>query len=236
MDNLEVKELIESFKAYRELLVPVLKNLNDFIGTYDAMRENVDKVNAAFGGSLGGKLDDIFKQMSGQASKAAELASGIDKLASAANKYAGETASVLALLQKTEERVKAVNSMETQAEAQISRLDAILEEKAKSYNLKELQTALDSYNKDVKKVGEFINKDIAQSLFDSGEKLATMKGGLDGAVKKQGESDATLEKLLESYQSSNELLKKIAEKQDVNEAYIFDIMDRWAETRRVKTR
>ena len=63
MENAEVKELIESFKAYRELLVPVLKNLNDFIGTYDAMRENVEKVNAAFDGNFGARLDDIFKQM-----------------------------------------------------------------------------------------------------------------------------------------------------------------------------
>ena len=32
----------------------------------------------------------------------------------------------------------------------------------------------------------------------------------------------------------NELLKKIVEKQDVNEAYIFDILDKWAEDRKVK--
>ena len=30
--------------------------------------------------------------------------------------------------------------------------------------------------------------------------------------------------------------KTIVEKQDVNEEYIFDILDRWAESRRVKTK
>ena len=40
--------------------------------------------------------------------------------------------------------------------------------------------------------------------------------------------------LVETYKSSNELLKKIVEKQDVNEAYIFDILDKWAEERKVK--
>ena len=39
-----------------------------------------------------------------------------------------------------------------------------------------------------------------------------------------------------AYVSSNELLKKIVEKNDVNEEYIFDILDKWAESRKVKTK
>ena len=36
--------------------------------------------------------------------------------------------------------------------------------------------------------------------------------------------------------AAGEGLKKILEKNDVNEEYIFDIMDKWAEERRVKTK
>ena len=236
MDNAEVKALIESFKAYRDLLIPVQKNLNDFIGTYDAMRENIDKMNTAFGGDFRGRLDDIFKQMSGQASKAADLSANVDRLSSAADKYSAEVDKLSSLFSKIGSRLSAINEIEKRAEAQISRLDEVLEEKTKNYNLNELQRALDSYNKDVKKVGEFINKDVAEALFDSRSKLETMKTGLDGVLKSRGDESATLGKLIETYSSSSELLKKIAEKQDVNEAYIFEIIDRWAESRRVKTK
>ena len=47
-------------------------------------------------------------------------------------------------------------------------------------------------------------------------------------------SEKSIDDLVLTYASSNELLKKIAQKQDVNEEYIFDILDRWAEDRKVK--
>ena len=228
MDNTEVKQLIESFKQYRDLLVPVQKNLNDFIGTYDAMRENIDKMNAAFGEDLRGRLDDIFKQMSGQASKAADLSANVERLSAAADKYSQEVDKLSALFGKIGDRLSAINEIEKRAEAQISRLDEVMGEKSKNYNLTELQRALDSYNKDVNKVGEFINKDVAEALFDTRSKLESMKTGMDGVLRSRGDETATLGKLIETYSSSSELLKKIAEKQDVNEAYIFEIIDKWA--------
>ena len=32
------------------------------------------------------------------------------------------------------------------------------------------------------------------------------------------------------------MLRKIIEKEDVNEAYLFEILDKWAENRKVKTK
>ena len=234
MENNEVKVLIDNFKAYRDLLTPVQKNLNDFIGTYDAMKENIDKLNAAFGGDLKARLEDIFRQMSGQAEKAADLSARIDQLAGSATKYASEVNGLVSLFSKIEERLSGVNKLEGQAEQQIARLDAILEEKSKNYNLKELQKSLDNYNADVRKIGEFINKDVADTLMNSQNKLDAMKTGLDGIVKSQNDGKASIESLLKEYTVSTELLKKITEKQDVNEAYLFDILDRWADSRRVK--
>ena len=46
----------------------------------------------------------------------------------------------------------------------------------------------------------------------------------------------SIDKLVESYNSSNQLLKKVVENKDVNEQYIFEILDKWAEDRRVKTK
>jgi len=234
MNNNEVKELIESFKGYRNLLAPIQKNLADFADTYDAMRENIDKLNASFGGDLKSKVEEIFRQMTGQAGKTADLSGQIDKLSGAAAKYASDVGAFVALFSKIEQRLGAVLELESRAESQISRLDTILEEKTKNYNLKELQTALDKYNQDVKKVSEFINKDIADSMTASRDSLASMKESLDGVVKARTGEDATMERLLKSYSASEELLKQIIEKNDVNEAYIFELLDKWAESRKVK--
>ena len=160
----------------------------------------------------------------------------IDKLAQSAGRYAQEVGALALRLAKIEERLTAVNQLDQRATEQIARLDAVLDEKTKTYNLKELQTALESYNKDVKRVGDFINKDVADTLFDSRKKLDEIKGGLDGIVKRQTDESQTLDRLLGSFSASSDFLKKIAEKQDVNEAYLFDILDRWAEDRRIKVK
>jgi DNA repair ATPase RecN len=236
MDNEEVKTLIEAFRGYRDLLTPVQKNLNDFIETYDLMRDNIDKLNAAFGGDLKGRIEEIFKNLSRQAGKAADLSSRIDQLTGAANRYTSEVAQLVSLLEKTGERISSVNELEKRAEAQIGRLDVILEEKNKNYNLKELQRTLDGYNSNVQKVSEFINKDVADTLFQSRQKLDSIKGGIENIANTQRNDNIGIEKLLESYQSAGVLLKRIADKEDVNEAYIFEILDRWADSRRVKTK
>ncbi|MCL2798372.1 MAG: hypothetical protein FWD58_10040 [Firmicutes bacterium] len=235
MDN-ELKDLIESFKGYRDLLVPVQRNLADFTATYDAMKENIDKLNASFGGDVKQKVEDVFRQMSGQAAKAADLSSRIDQLAASANRYAAEMNSLVGIFAKIEERLTAVNALEGRAEAQIARIEAILEEKSKSYNLKELQAALDRYNQDVKKVADFINKDVADTMKASHDRLDAMKNGLDGVVKARSGEGATLEKLMQSFSASEGFLKRISEKADVNEAYVFELLDRWAESRKVKTK
>ncbi|MDR2634505.1 MAG: hypothetical protein LBC13_00835 [Clostridiales bacterium] len=234
MDNNEVKSLIEAFKAYRELLTPIQSNLNDFIDTYDSMKDNIDKLNQAFGGDIKSRLETIYKTLSGQAEKAADLSSRIDQFTKLTNKYTAEVTQLVTVFSRVEERIASVNELERKAEGQISRLDSIIDEKNKSYNIKDLQRTLDSYNGNVQKVSEFINRDVADSLNRSQKKLENIKDGVDDIMRKQRDENISVEKLLETYLTTSETLKKIAEKEDVNEEYLFEVLDKWAENRNVR--
>ena len=48
----DIKELIESFKQYREMLVPIQSNIHSFLETYDSMREDIDTLNKSFDGNI----------------------------------------------------------------------------------------------------------------------------------------------------------------------------------------
>ncbi|MDR1939906.1 MAG: hypothetical protein LBQ40_03840 [Clostridiales bacterium] len=234
MGNQETQTLIDAFKAYRDLLTPIQSNLNDFIGLYSGVKESADTLNAAFGGNVRADVEKLYKNLLSQVERANELSSKIDKFMTLTNKYTAEINQMLTVFGKVEEKLAAVNAIESKAEEQIGRLDALLEEKTKNYNVKELQKTLDGYNRDIQKVGEFINRDVAESLSQSRIKLDVMKSDLEGIVKKQKDESADMEKIIESYAQTSDFLKKIAEKQDVNEAYIFDILDQWADSRKVK--
>jgi methyl-accepting chemotaxis protein len=133
-------------------------------------------------------------------------------------------------------KISSVNELETKAEEQIAKLDEVLEEKRKNYDLKDLKKSLDQYNANLQNVNDFINKDVAENIVENSKAIQEIKSGSENIAKRLEEEKSSVEKLTEVYSSSNALLKKIVEKNDVNEEYIFDIIDKWAEDRKVKTK
>ena len=234
MENNDIKMLIETFRGYRDLLTPIQINLHDFAETYDMLKEDIDKLASAFDGDIKGNLDKIYKNLSTQVERSTDLSSRIDQFIKQTNKYTNDIARLANVFLSIESKIAAVNELEKRAEEQISKLDAILEEKKKNYNVKELQKTLDSYNANVTKLSEFINKDVADALIQNNKKLDAIKSVNDGLAKRMESENSNMEKLLMTFKSSNEMLKRITEREDVNEAYIFDILDRWAESRKVK--
>ena len=110
------------------------------------------------------------------------------------------------------------------------------EEKRKNYDLKDLKNSLDKYNSNLQVVSEFINKDVAENIVENSKLIQDIKNGNKDVVSHLQEEKTSIDNLAKNYADSAALLKKIVEKNDVNEEYIFDILDKWAEDRKVKTK
>lgn len=237
MDNdKEISSLIESFKQYRDLLSPVEANLKNFAETYQNMKDDIQKLNTAFGGNLQGQLDKIYKDLSSQAEKSKVLMTDINKFASSTSKYVAQVESLIVICSNLESKIKTVDEIQKRAEDQIDRLNEIIEEKKRTYDLKQLEKNLDSYNTNVQKVSEFINKDVADVLKSNSDQIGQIHDKNNSVLESLLDEKQDIASLVESYKSTNELLKKVVENNDVNMSYIFDIIDKWAEDRKVKTR
>lgn len=234
MENNEVNALIDAFIGYREMLVPIQSDLHEFLSTYDALKSDVEKMDNAFSGDVQKKLSDIYNLLSAQAEKSEELTRKVDEFLKSSNKYTEEVDKLISTFEGITDRISSVNEIEAKAEEQIGRLDTILEEKRRNYNLKELEKSLDAYNANLQSVGDFINKDVAGNIIANTKAIQSIKEGNENIAKRLEEEKRSIDSLAQSYQASNEVLKKLVEKEDVNEEYIFDLLDRWAETRNVK--
>lgn len=234
MDNNEVNALVDAFVGYREMLVPIQADMHEFLETYGALKNDVDKLNTAFSGDVQGKLSEIYKNLASQAEKSEELTRKVDQFLKSSAKYTEEVDSLISMFKSIQDRISTVNEIEAKAEEQIGRLDSIIEEKRRNYDLKDLKKSLDAYNSNLQTVGDFINKDVAENIIENTNSIKEIKEGNQSIAKRLEEEKKSVDELVETYKSSNELLKKIVEKQDVNEAYIFDILDKWAEDRKVK--
>ena len=234
MDQNEVKILIETFKSYRDLLTPIQSNLNDFIATYSGVQSDLDRLNQAFSGYARGSLDKIYRTLSSQAEKASDLATQIDKFMRMSGKYTEDISKLLNTVEKVADKLENISELETKAETQLGKLESILDEKRKSYNVKELQRTLENYDDNVRKMNEFINKDVAEKVADSNQKINAVKSGSEALMKNISNQKGSIEELTSTYRETNRLLKQIIEKDDVNEQHLYEVLDKWAEARKVK--
>ncbi len=234
MDQNEVKILIETFKSYRDLLTPIQSNLNDFIATYSGVQNDLDRLNQAFSGDARGSLDKIYRTLSSQAEKASDLATQIDKFMRMSGKYTEDISKLLNTVEKVADKLENISELETKAETQLGKLESILDEKRKSYNVKDLQRTLENYDDNVRKMNEFINKDVAEKVADSNQKINAVKSGSEALMKNISNQKGSIEELASTYRETNRLLKQIVEKDDVNEQHLYEVLDKWAESRKVK--
>lgn len=236
MEDNEIKTLITTFKEYRDLIGPIEENLKAFSVSFDSIKQDIESLNSGFDGSLQSKLDKIYKELTNQADKAKTLAVEVDKFLSSTDKYASNIDNLIKICASIEDKLKTIDNLQNKAESQIEKLNVIIDEKRKSYDIKQLEKNLETYNIGVEKVTEYINKDVADVLKNSSEKIMNIQEKnnniFDAIVNEKG----SIDKLVESYEQSNKLLKKIVEADDVNEQYIFEILDKWAEDRKVKTK
>ena len=236
MENNEIKSLIATFKEYRDLITPIEQNLREFSVAFESIKNDVKNLNSSFDGNIQNKLDKIYQELSLQADKSKVLAKEVDKFMLQTSSYIASVDKLVNTCTTIEDKIKTVDSLQHKAEEQIAKLDLIIQEKQKNYDVKQLQKNLETYNVGVQKVSEYINKDIAETIKKSSEKISEIQNKSDSVFEAIISEKNSIDKLVESYNTSNQLLKKVVENKDVNEQYIFEILDKWAEDRRVKTK
>ena len=232
----DVKSLIEAFREYRDLLTPITANLREFADTYDGMKGDIERLNAAFEGDVTGNLDRIYKTLSAEATKAQSLSEEIDAFLLRSKKYEEDADRLTSTLGKLESTLSALSRLEGEAETQIGKLESTLEERRKNYNLKELERTVASYQAGVTKISEFINRDVAASMQENSNKLNAIKDRVEEIRSDLKEGNQGMEDLVESFRSTSELLRRVTENEKVNEEYIYDILDKWAADRGIVRR
>lgn len=234
MENNDLSMLIEAFTQYRDLLRPVQQGLAEFADTYDATKAEIAKLGDALGSDMQTNLDKIYKTLSSQAEKSSDLSSRIDKLVKLLERYSQSMSSTVSLIEKTEQKLNAVNDLEQRAETQIAKLEQTLEERRRGYNIKELERTIEGYNQNVAKMNDYINKDVGSAIAENGRILSDIKAENAKMYSALENGNKELENLLTDFSATSQLIKKTVESEAVNEQYVFDILDKWAASRKVK--
>ena len=236
MDEKSIKELIDSFIAYRNLIAPLQESLHSVSKTYEEIRNDLDNLTKSFSGNAAGQLEKVHATLSAQAKSGQELGRRIEEYASSGEKYARAVKDMSSRFTEVVDRIDSLSEIEKNAQTQLARIDALIAEKRSSYNLKGLQKSLDDYNVNVEKISDFINKDIASVLKQNADKIEAIRKENEELSKTVAEQGKDITTLIAEFTNTSALLKKLVEGGSVNEEYLFDAFDKWAADRKVKTK
>lgn len=230
----DIGSLIEAFVEYRKLMTPLEQNLNSFAKTYENLRDGIQKLNKSFDGDAESKLNWIYGELSSQLEKTKEMSNQIDNFKKKTDVFTKQMEGFVEVFSSLEKKMQNLEEIENRATSQLDKLNEIVEQKRKVYDIKDLEKNLEKYNENVQKINEYINNDIAKVLNSNNEKIEQIRNKNESVYDRLCNEGKSIEDLLSAYSSSNALLRKITEKKDVDEQYIFDIIDKWAELRGVK--
>ena len=234
MDEKSIKELIDSFIAYRNLIAPLQESLHSVSKTYEEIRVDLDNLTKSFSGNAANQLERVHSTLSAQAKSGQELGRRIEEYASSGEKYAQAVKDMSSRFSDVVDRIDSLSEIEKTAQSQLARIDTLIAEKRSSYNLKGLQKSLDDYNVNVEKISDFINKDIATVLKDNADKIEAIRKENEELSKTVAEQSKDISTLIAEFSNTSALLKKLVEGSSVNEEYLFDAFDKWAADRKVK--
>lgn len=235
MDN-DIKMLIDTFKEYRDLITPIEQGLRSFSLSFDGISEDLKSLKNGLDGDVQSKLDKIYKELSSSSEKTKLLSQDVDRFLSSTGKYVSSVDKIVTMCESIEKKLSLLNSIEERANNQIDKLNTIIEDKKKTYDIKGLERKLEQYNVGVEKVSEYINTDVVETLKNNSDTISQIRDKNNSIFEAISEERGSIDKLVESYNNSSKLLKKVVESNDVNEEYIYEILDKWAESRKVKTK
>lgn len=230
----DIKQLIDSFVAYRNVLAPLQESLHSLAQTYGAIREDLENLNKSVSGNVGSQLEKIHSTLSQQAKSGQDLSRRAEEYAESGSRYSRAVEDMTKRFGEIASKLDAIDQIEKTAENIMGRLEELVEEKKSSYNIKELQRSLDVYNKNVEKISEFINKDIASVLQQNAEKIESIRRENEALAAVVGQQGNAVVELTATFAETSVLLRQAVEKGSVNEQYIFDAFDKWAADRKVK--
>ena len=230
----DIKQLIDSFSAYRNVLTPLQESLHSLAETYGAIREDLDNLTKSLSGNAGSQLEKIHSTLAQQAKSGQELTRRIEDYAESGEKYSRAVTDMTKRFGDIAAKLDTIDQIEKTAEQIMGRLEELVEEKRASYNVKELQRSLDTYNKNVEKISEFINRDIASVLQQNADKIEAIRRENEALAIVVGEQGKAVGELTAMFAETSVLLRKAVESGSVNEEYIFDAFDKWAADRKVK--
>ena len=234
MSDNSIKDLIESFISYRNLIAPLQESLHSVSKTYEEIREDLDNLSKSFSGNAANQLEKVHSTLNAQAKSGQELSRRIEEFSQSGERYAKAVNEMSSRFSSLVDRVDSLQEIEKSARSQIERIDSLIEEKKSSYNLKELKQSLDGYNTNVEKISDFINKDIATVLKQNAEKIESIRRENEELCKAVSEQGKDIAALTATFAETTALLKKVVEGSTVNEQYLFDAFDKWAADRKVK--
>ena len=112
MSENSIKELIDSFISYRNLIAPLQDSLHSVSKTYEDIRNDLDNLTKSFSGNASAQLEKVHATISAQAKSGQELGRKIEEYASSGEKYAQAVKNMSSRFTEVDKRIDSLRAID----------------------------------------------------------------------------------------------------------------------------
>jgi len=232
MENIKEKEitdLITEFSKHTKVIEKVNENFASFVQAYKVIKESLEKLNVDVKSkqTIEHTMNDLVSKSQNMVGDINVLSGKINKLENLINPISEQIENLNTSFKKLinfEENVQKILNNVNKTNETIEKLD-----------LNQINDALVSYNEKMEQTKNIFEKDVKKSFDTNNAKIDAMVSDVNSVLKNADSQNTHLEELVNQQSSLQAILTKIADKNTFQMEYLYEILDKWADERKVKT-
>ncbi|MCK9575117.1 MAG: hypothetical protein WCX32_04715 [Clostridia bacterium] len=224
----EIADLIGEFTNHTKVIETVNENFTNFMHAYKQIKESLEKLNIDIKSkqNIEKAMNDLVDKGTLLVGDITVLSQKVNKLESLINPIAEQIENLNTSFKKLinfDENVQAILNSVSKTNETIDKLD-----------LKQITTTLESYNQKMEQTKTIFEQDVKKAFNTNNARIDYMLKDVSSIVKNADSANTHLEELVKQQVELQTIISKLVDKNTFQMEYLYDVLDKWAEERKVK--
>lgn len=231
--NEEIQKLIETFVMQTQEMKKVNENLNNFLSVFSVAKERIEKLEIKQDSNITNEIEELSKRVNQVNNQSEILSNNFADYIALSEKFNETILSLGNRFSELENKITKLEQTESNITSSLKKLDTISED-VSHFRVDSLTEKLSLFDNVVSEVKNSLNGKVSENLEKNNSIMLSLQKDFNEKLSKINSTGSSLEKIAEQSTTTNAVLNKILDKNEIDKSYLYDLLDEWSESRKLK--
>ncbi len=231
--NEEIQKLIETFVMQTQEMKKVNENLNNFLSVFSVAKERIEKLEIKQDSNITNEIEELSKKVNQVNNQSEILSNNFADYIALSEKFNETILSLGNRFSELENKITKLEQTESNITSSLKKLDTISED-VSHFRVDSLTEKLSLFDNVVSEVKNSLNGKVSENLEKNNSIMLSLQKDFNEKLSKIDSTGSSLEKIAEQSTTTNAVLNKILDKNEIDKSYLYDLLDEWSESRKLK--